>query len=88
VSEALVKARRHWSHEPVAASGHRLDEARALHVVAEQLAQLIDRLVYRTIEVDEGGPLPKAAAQFVPRDNCASGIHEQHQGVKRLQRYA
>ena len=58
-----------WSHEPIAAPGHCLDEARALHVVAEQLAQLIDRFVDRPIEVDEGAPLLERAAQFLTRDN-------------------
>ena len=77
-----------WSHEPVAALGHRLDEPWALHVVAEQLAQLINRFVDRSIEVDEGATLPERAAQFLPRDDCASSVHEQHQGVKRLLRHA
>ena len=76
------------SHEPIAALGHRLNEPRALRVVAEQLSQLIDRFVDRSIEVDESAALPKRAAQLLPRDHSAFRVHEQRERVKRLLRQA
>jgi hypothetical protein len=55
--------------EPIAALGQGLNELRVVRGVAEQLAQLIDRSVDRSIEINEGPAFPERAAQALARDN-------------------
>jgi hypothetical protein len=74
----------HVRDETVTASGHCLNEARALSGIAEGFADLVDGFVESVIEIYEGIRGPQSALEFIAGHQLAWPGQQHREHLKRL----
>lgn len=81
---AVSRDRFNRSHEPVAATGKRFDEARIVGCVPEGLAKTVHSGVDAVLIVNEGSIGPERAGDFFAGQQFPFAVQEQAEDLKRL----
>jgi len=71
-------------NKPIAPPRNGFDEARAFRVVAENLAQFVNRFVQRPFGVDCGFRSPQHRLEYVPTDDLTGFAQQRSQYTQRL----